>query len=369
MTRRVIGLMTRRVIVITTRRLILFTLALMLAGAATAFAQTSWGIGVLPNGPIFFCDPGRSTIWRVDPDGTRTAALTGLTCRAIVTGLDGSIYGEATPGDVTASRGVGLWQIDAAGARQWLLPLTLAPPPDMWLVRDREGRQYSWSGAGAGSARSEIVVREAMGNSDVLAGGPWAEADGVGRRAGFGHVEGFALAPDGSLVIADSGDIRRMSTSFAVHTEARRVVTDSQTGLAGVPGLWAREFGVATDLTGAAVVVDPEAGRVVHIDRSGRATPIWEPAGLPQRISGGRWGWRPAGVAMLGRTYYVLDQWMGPALIADIVGSPRLSQVDADGRVTRITSVSNWTVRAAAAVLLLIAVYVLWVRARSLQRR
>lgn len=336
-----------------------FALAVV-ALAIPASAQTSWGIGVLQNGAIFFCDPSRATVWRVDPDGRRTAAMTGVTCRAITTSADGMIYGESTPSEVEATRGVGVWRLDASGTRQWLMPPTLSPMPGISLVHDAQGQQFSWSGAGTGSARSEILLRSVSGATAVAAGGVWGQNDGDGRDAALGNVAGMAIAPDGSLVIADSGNIRRLSPLLSLRSEAKGVVTDSHLGLVGAPGLWGRELGVATDTSGAAVIVDPEAGHIVHVDRHGRATPIWEPAGFPQRISGGRWGWRPAGVAMMGRSYYVLDEWMGPALIADLVGSPRLSQVDAAGRVTRIVSVSSLTVRAAALALLVVVLSALW---------
>ena len=95
---------------------------------------------------------------------------------------------------------------------------------------------------------------------------------------------------------------------------------------------------------------------MVHIDRGGRAVTLWAPAGWSQKISGGRWGWRPSGVAMLGRTYYVVDEWAGPALIGDIVGSPRVTQVDDQGHVTRVASVPGWTVRIGGVLLLIVLV-------------
>lgn len=346
------------------RRTVLAGLVMAVAWPAAVFAQTGWGIGVQGNGAIVFCDRERSTVWRIDPNGHRSAVVGAVTCRAVVADPDGSVRGETTPGDVTAARGVGLWQVDASGVFQWVMPPTLAPTPDIWLIRDALGRMYSWTGKGAGSARSEIFQRDVTGTTMVLAGSEWGQRDGVGPLASFGNVAGFALAPDGSIVVADSGNIRRVSRLQNVRTEARGVVTNSRVGLVNTPGLWGRELGVAADSTGAAVVVDPAAGRIVRVDRSGHVTPIWEPAGFAQRVSGGRWGWRPAGIAMLGRSYYVLDEWMGPALMADLIGSPRLSQVDGDGRVTRIASVSDWTVRAAAGALVFIAASVLWARRR-----
>lgn len=342
----------------------LLTLSLLLATSRPVWAQSSWGIGVLPNGSIFFCDRGRNAVWRISPDGRQTAVLQGVTCRAVVSGPDGSIYGEATPSELTAARGVGLWRIDARGLHQWIMPLTRNPDIGAGLARDEDGRQYGWTGIGVGSPQSEIIQRDPSGAVVVVAGGAWGLRDGAGRAAALGNVAGLALAPDGSVVVADTGNIRRISRLHVVRTEAAGVVTNSHLGLTTIAGLWGRELGVATDASGAAVVVDPEAGRIVHVDRAGHATPIWEPAGVSQRISGGRWGWRPTGVAMLGRTYYVLDEWMGPAIIADLIGSPRLSQVDADGRVTRIAAIADWTVRAAAAALCIVAVSAVWARRR-----
>ena len=350
------------------RRAALAGLTMALAWPVAAFAQTGWGIGVQHNGAIVFCDRERSTVWRIEAGGHRSAVLSGVTCRAVITAPDGSVDGETTPSDFTATRGVGLWQVDAAGAVRWLMPPTLTPAPDEGLVRDALGRMYSWTGKGAGSARSEIQRRDVTGTTMVVAGAEWGQRDGIGLSALFGNIAGFALAPDGSIVVADSGNIRRVSRLQVVETEARGVVTDSRAGLVGISGLWGRELGVATDVTGAGVVVDPEAGRIVRVDRSGRVTPIWEPAGFAQRVSGGRWGWRPAGVAMMGRTYYVLDEWMGPALIADLIGSPRLSQVDSDGRVTRIASAPDWTVRCATGALGLIAASLIWAGRRQGQR-
>lgn len=344
----------------------LMIVALLFCGATTARAQTNWGIGVQANGTIYFCDRGRNTVWRITPSGELTAAVDGVNCRVIVTTpLDG-VIGETTPNDVTATRGVGLWEISAAGTRQWTVPQTMVPPPDRWLIRDAAGREYSWSGIGTGSQKSEIVVYDPSGLRTVVAGSQWGHADGYGVSAAFANVTGLALAPDDSIVVLDSGDVRRISPLGVVRTEALGVASNSRMGLISAPGLWAREQGVATDRAGNAVIVDPAAGRVVHVDRNGHATAIWEPAGLPQRISGGRWGWRPAGVAMMGRTYYVLDEWMGPALIADLIGSPRLSQVDDGGHVTRIATVSSAMVRSAAAALLVV---LLSVAVRALRGR
>jgi hypothetical protein len=337
-------------------------LAAALAAASPAAAQTSWGAGVTRSGSIVFCDRVRSTVWQVDPDGQRRPVLEGVTCHAIATGIDGQVLGESTPMDVTATRGVGVWRLGPAGQHEWLQPPTLAPIQRVGIARDAESRSLLWNGAGAGGDPSAIVRVSALGIREDFAGGARGQRDGFGPSAAFDNVTGIAAAPDGSVLVIDNGNIRRISAMGLVKTEAVGVVTDSHIGLINAPGLWGREIGIAADAASEAVVVDPEAGRVVHIDRGGRAKALWEPSGWSQRLTGGRWGWRPSGVAMLGRTYYVVDEWVGPALIADIVGSPRVMQVDDQGHVTRIASVPGWTARIGGVLLLIVLLSLLFRR-------
>ncbi|TAK17321.1 MAG: hypothetical protein EPO35_03305 [Acidobacteria bacterium] len=338
---------------------------LMNVFAVPAAAQSSWGMGVTRTGSIVFCDRVRSTVWRIDSSGRRTAALEGVSCRAVATGLDGEVVGESTPVDVTTTRGVGVWRLDANGLTEWLMAPTLVPAPGVWIARDATGRAYNWTGVGSGSAQSAIVAQDPSGLHTDIAGGTRGNRDGFGRDAAFDNVTGLAAAPDGSLLVIDNGNIRRVHRTGLVTTEALGVVTDSHIGLINAPGLWAREIGIAADDRGEAVVVDPAAGRVVHIDRAGRAVSLWAPSGWSQRLTGGRWGWRPAGVALLGRTYYVVDEWVGPAVIADIVGSPRVMQVDDAGNVTRIASVPGWTARIGGVLLLLVLLSLVVRRRRS----
>jgi hypothetical protein len=347
------------------RRAIGITVAMLplaLASAPPAAAQTSWGLGVTRSGSIVFCDRDRSTVWQVNPDGSRQAALEGVNCHAVATGLDGQVLGEATPMDVTMSLGVGVWHLGEAGQREWLQPPSMMPLPRVWIARDAESRSFLWTGGGAGSQTSEIIREDTAGVRLTIAGGTPGQKDGAGSAAAFGNVTGMAAAPDGSLLVIDDGNIRRISRNGTVVTEARGVVTDSHIGLINIPGLWAREVGIAADDRSEAVVVDPEAGRVVHIDRSGRAVTMWAPAGWSQKLTRGRWGWRPSGVALLGRTYYVVDEWVGPALIGDIVGSPRVTEVDDQGHVTRVASVPGWTARIGGVLLLIVLLSLLFRR-------
>lgn len=337
-------------------------LAALCAFSTPAAAQTGWGIAVTRSGAILFCDRLRSTVWQVDPDGSRHMVFDAVTCNAVATGLDGEVVGEATPMVVTMATGLGVWRLTAAGQREWLQPPSLLPNPRVWVARDAQGRSILWNGVGAGSPVSSIVRQDAAGTREDLAGGARGKADGVGTSAAFDNVTGIAAAPDGSILAIDDGNIRRITASGVVRTEALGVVTDSHIGLVNAPGLWGREIGIASDPQSEAVVVDPAAERIVHIDRAGHARILWAPDGWWERFTRGRWGWHPSGVAMLGRTYYVADEWIGPALIADIIGSPRVMQVDDAGHVTRIASVPGWTVRIGGVLLLIVLVSLLFGR-------
>lgn len=336
-------------------------LAIALMSAAPAVAQTTWGAAVTRNGSIVFCDRLRATVWQVDSAGNRTAAMEGVTCHAVATGLDGEVLGEATPvgeampTDGTTPLGVGVWRLNPAGQREWLQPPTLSPVPRVWIARDRESRSFLWTGVGAGSNVSSIIRQDLTGLRLDIAGAARGRKDGAGTEAAFNNVTGIAATPDGSLLVIDDGNIRRVSANGRVTTEALGVVTDSHAGFVNAPGLWAREIGIAADQQSEAVVVDPAAGRIVHVDRRGLATTVWAPSGFSQRVTGGRWGWRPFGVAVLGHTYYVVDEFVGPALVADIVGSPRVMQIDDQGHVTRVASVPGWTVRIGGVLLLIVA--------------
>jgi hypothetical protein len=318
---------------------------LCLLSAQPAIAQTNWGVASLGS-DIFFCDPERNTVWKVDATGARTAALEATRCRTLVTGPDRAIYGESVPTELAAT-GLGLWRLSPEGERKWLLPSTNAPDPTMWIVGDANERRFAWTGEGESSIRSEIVVRNRDGVARVFVGAQRGHVDGVGTKAQLGNVGGMAIAPDGSLVFADSGNIRRASADGDVRTEALGVATNSKLGLMTRTGLWERELGVATNFDGDAVVVDPEQRRIISVDRRGHARAMWVSRGF---------GWRPSGVAVVGRTFYVLEERPLPGLLADLVGTPRLLHVDETGRVTRVLTVSNWLVRGAFGILMVIVV-------------
>ena len=346
-------------------RIASLALVVLLVTPLGAQAQTSWGIGITVDTSVIFCDFARGRVWKVAPGGALTVELDNTYCHAVVVGLDGLVYGESiTPLSATTTAH-SIWRLGRGEAQTWLAPARV-PDPTVWLVRDAEGRVYAWNGDEAARAMSQITRREPDGATTVLAGNVWGPPqDGVGPAATFGRIAGMAVAPDGTLVVADSGDIRRVDPLGRVTTEARGVVSNRAGDVPGQAGLWNRTSGVATDADGAAVVVDPAAGKITRIARDGRARVLWQSSGVMNLLTASHWGWRPVGVAMAGRSYYVLEEWPLPSILADLVGSPRLSHMADDGTVTRVASVADWTVRGAAILLLIILLSVWRSRRRA----
>ena len=347
--------------------------AALLWVAAPAGAQTNWGVGVTTPGDIFFCDLRRDLVWKLDTSRQLSVALADTHCRALVVGPDGLVYGEGVnagtrlgaPSDVVHTSLLGIWRLGLSGTAFWIEPPTMTPDPSLWVVADGDGRSYGWTGAVPQSKVSQIVRHEQTGLSFPVAGGDWGQRDGQGGDAQLGRIAGFALAPDGTLVVADGGNIRRVTALGHVTTESLHAVSDAPGGLVGQAGLWDHAMGVAADADGSAVVVDYPAHRIVRIARDGRARELWHSGGLANWITGLRWGWRPTGVAMLRSGAYVMEDWPMPALAADLVGSPRILLVRPDGSYDHVVAVSSWFARILT--LLVIVVVLSWARARRQQ--
>ena len=110
----------------------------------------------------------------------------------------------------------------------------------------------------------------ADGTVSTLAGDSRGFADGRGRAARFSTPSGIALAPDGSLVVADTGNnaIRRVTPDGSVTT----VAGDGIAGYIDGPGARARfngPVGVAVDTAGRIIVADTYNDRVRVIDLDG----------------------------------------------------------------------------------------------------
>jgi sugar lactone lactonase YvrE len=108
-----------------------------------------------------------------------------------------------------------------------------------------------------------------------VAGAGVGFSDGPGASARFATISGLALATDGSIYVADTGNnaIHRIAPDGNVST----VAGDGTPGCVDGPGAQARfngPMGVAVDSTGRLIVADTYNDRIRRIDRDGGVTTI-----------------------------------------------------------------------------------------------
>jgi hypothetical protein len=240
-------------------------------GAEARFSSPS-GLAFDRQGMLYVADTGNNAIRRVAPDGhTNTVAGTGA------------------PG----------FRDGVASDARFNAPIGLAI--------DTNGRVLV-----ADTYNDRVRIVTADGVVTTLAGGNRGFADGHVNEALFDTPCGIAVAPDGTVYVADTGNdrVRAISTDGVVST-----IADATHGLA-------RPLAVAVAATGELYVTD-EAGRVFERTRAGTLRVI---AGSVAGYRDGRGAdalfRRPAGVA-----------WLAPGLlvVAD-AGNALMRLVEAETR-------------------------------------
>jgi sugar lactone lactonase YvrE len=195
-------------------------------GRAAAF-HTPSGLAIAPDGSLYVADTGTNLIRRVSPDGH-------------VTTVAGTIERGSADGGAHAARFDG--------------PMGLALAAD--------GTLYI-----ADAYNDRIRALDQQGRVRTVAGiGTRGFSDGPANTASFDTPCGVAIAPDGTLVVADTGNnaIRRIARDGSVTTV--------------IPSLFAatddvslvRPVGVAVDRSGSMYVTDAR-GRILQVLADGRA--------------------------------------------------------------------------------------------------
>ncbi|MGV3517269.1 gluconolaconase [Luteitalea sp.] len=185
--------------------------------------------------------------------------------------------------------------LGAALAATWLLTRPVAPEPlhvgaasvlagdgrDGWLDGRRGTARFSEPFGVAVSADHVVFVSDAGSSHRIrridadgvvstLAGGGRGFVDGVGAVARFATPSAIALATDGALIVADTGNhaIRRVAMDGTVSTLAG----DGMPGYLDGPAAQARfnaPVGVAVDAAGRILVADTYNDRIRVIDVDG----------------------------------------------------------------------------------------------------
>ena len=187
----------------------------------------------------------------------------------------------------------------------------------------------------ADAGHSHLIRRISPdGHVSTLAGSVRGFADGAGSRAAFSTPSGLALAADGSLYLADTGNhaIRRITRDGDVSTLAG----DGTPGYVDGPAHQARfngPIGLAVAPDGRIVVADSYNDRIRVIDPSGAVSTLAGSGrpGAEDGVADGASFDTPTGIAIDAR---------GVLLVAD-TGNDIVRTIDRNGHVTT----PSWTQR------------------------
>jgi sugar lactone lactonase YvrE len=283
---------------------------------AQAGFSDPFGIAIGPDGTVYISDAGESNrIRKLTPEGTLVTVAGGVegsgdsffnTPSGLAIDAKGNLYvadtgnnrvRKVTPEGVVstvAGNGAAGFADGPAASAQFDGPIGVAV--------DDKGNVYV-----ADTYNDRIRKISADGNVSTIAGsGRPGDADGDARTARFDTPGGIAVYPDGSLVIADSGNnkLRKVSVEGQVTTLPLTFDADASRS-------WVRSpLGLALTHDGFLYVTEFDRGTVVQISPDGKATVLAgsrsgfsDGAGVEARFN------HPAGLA--------IDSQTGDLIVAD----------------------------------------------------
>jgi len=303
--------------------------------AATARFNEPGGVAVDPGtGCIYVADTGNSVLRRLDPDGT-VSTLAGAPGQGGLQDGTGAAARFSHPQGLAILADGGLVVADTGNsAIRRVSPdgtvTTLAGAPGSWGYEDgpAASAQFGSPWAVAVDAAQNVFVADTFNNAirriaggqvTTLAGACNEEGlvDGTLDEARFRWPMALAVAEDGTLIIADSGNgvVRTLA--------AGRVETLAATG----GGLMKDPQGLALDARGTLFVADTGNSVIRRLDPGGPLVPF---AGAMAAAGAGDAQGAKARFDHPGKI--VVDPATGDALVADS-GNGLVRRITADGRV------------------------------------
>lgn len=319
------------------RSIVVALLAVLAQGAllaGNAWAHVGTGIDVDARGRVYFVDPIRDRIWRVETDARLTLLATDKHTNFLVLDEDGNAYfGDGV-----------VWRVTPAGNLTEFLRLTEVDQGlGSLFTIDRGGNAYFLR-------ESHLLRRTPEGGLARV-----VERDEV-QREGKSGLERFVIArhkawgPDGALYVTRGNSICKVLLDGSVLTLAG----ESEIGYADGPGGQARferPQSAAVDAQGDVYVADSGNRRIRKITPEGQVSTV-------VRL---RWPWMPTGVVVAASEVYVLERAGGYAggdvrflaaleaqlfyllTKADLVGNPRVQKISPGGEVMTVTTVRGET--------------------------
>jgi hypothetical protein len=225
-------------------------------GTAARF-HTPSGLAVAPGGAIYVADTGNHRIRRIAPDGA-VSTIAG-------TGTPGLRDGRGPEAELNGPIGVAVLEATAQPPRPPLFGL----PPWPW----RRGRPDATPAIGSPTIVVADTYNDAIrvvghdGTLRTVAGGNGpGYRDGAGSSAQFDTPSGIAALPDGTLLVADTGNgvVRRVTRKGEV-TTATLLPVDVNADVSLV-----RPVGIAAARDGTFYVTD-RRGRILQVLPDGHA--------------------------------------------------------------------------------------------------
>ncbi len=316
-----------RALIITTRAII--TVCVLLADNVSA--HPAWGIVVDRNNQIYFSD--LETIWKIDAQGKLTmfrAGVSGRHIHELMIDENGNLYG-ADYSYVSEAQGYinAIWRMTPDRGFTYILAPTNSLPKGMSIWRDRDGNMYSIEQNNHLKRETLLLRRTPSGNVSVLAGSSYGHADGKGSQAKFSSIVGMAFGPDGSLYLADSSSVRKVTMDGTVTTLAGDldVKSPNRNPVEGMIA-WGSLMGLAINARDDAYVADYRNRRVLKITSGGAISTVAQ----------AEQSWTPTGVAVAGNgDLYILEFGFSPPS----TNTPRVRKLSSDGRITVLATVGE----------------------------
>ncbi len=303
---------------------------------ASVLAHPGSGIVVTENGTIYFADVAQRTIWKVSPDGMRTALLRNHWTHDLKLTGDGTLYYEAEGDGNGGPAPRSLWRIEPDSKPERLIAYTndfasFAGEP---FTIDAEGNVYFAHSERDHSNNWRAILRKRTPNGDVstLAGGHDNPlyADGTGTDATFRIVTAMTTGPDGAIYLCDRDHVRRVSLEGEVTTLVTALIDAKPSDppeKRGPPTTINRLYGMCVADDGTVYIAYHAGRRVIAVSSDGIKSVAYRcPA-----------DWAPIGVAHCDGRLYILEN---PDSDSDNSGL-RVQRVDADGTVEAIVKTNE----------------------------
>ncbi len=270
-----------------------------LCPSTSAIAHPATGIVVDRAGNVYFSD--LETIWKIS-DGKLTifrAGQRGRHVHELAIDAEDNIYGaDVSYNPATEGWPSAIWKMTTDGKISYLLATTENLPRGLSIWRDRAGNSYWVDQNNHTKTQTLLLKRTPEGVVTTLAGGAYGNTDGKGTAAKFSSVGGITFGPDGSLYLSDGAAIRKVTMEGDVTTIGSgldfRDRKDQPRFLSGLSG----------SLTGLAVAPD---GTVYAADSGNRRLLKVTPQGKANVILRTEPPYFANGVAIAENDLYVLE--------------------------------------------------------------